>query len=132
MISVLAMEIIDGKGEGRALQLSTGDPLELRETQMFLSASTQSVSCFLVGSDLGPMAQRDLVQCPELLPSYQLSGLSGQTLPAGPWDPCLFQCPLFFPQDRGCILSAPPDWQGGWAAQRITVETSVSLSSSFS
>ena len=118
-----------GKVEPSSCPLKT--PLELRETQMFLSASTQSVSCFLVGSDLGPMAQRDLVQCPELLPSYQLSGLSGQTLPAGPWDPCLFQCPLFFPQDRG-ILSAPPDWQGGWAAQRITVETSVSLSSSFS
>ena len=31
MISVLAVEVIDGKGKGRALQLSTRDPLELRE-----------------------------------------------------------------------------------------------------
>lgn len=118
-----------GKAEPSSCPLET--PWNSGKTQMFLSASAQSVSRFLVGSDLGPMAQRGLAQCPELLPSYQLSGLLRQTLPAGSWDPCLFQCPLFSPQDRG-ILSAPPDWQGGWAAQRITVETSLSLSSSLS
>ena len=36
------------------------------KTQMFLSASAQSVSRFLVGSDLGPMAQLSL---PTTLPT---------------------------------------------------------------
>lgn len=56
----------------RKAGMSTRDlPGIQRDSEMLFSASLPSVSWFLVGPYLVPMAQRDLAQCPELLPSYQ-------------------------------------------------------------
>lgn len=56
----------------RKAGMSTRDlPGIQRDSEMLFSASLPSVSCFLVGPYLVPMAQRDFAQCPELLPSYQ-------------------------------------------------------------
>lgn len=71
-----------GRGKAEPSNCPLETPWNSGKTQMFLSATAQSVSRFLVGSDLGPMAQRDLAQCPELLPSQGKLFQLGHGFPA--------------------------------------------------
>lgn len=104
------MDIIEGKEKARALQLSTRDPLEFRDTRRLSFQPVPSLSHFPGCLRSGPHGPERPCSVPR---AVTLTQVASRQTPSGSWDPCPFQGSLFSSQDRGVSVLLPP-WQEGW------------------